>query len=762
MDYHAKKFDVVCHYLAWLGGGLIALTPFVRGWWVDFGGGPMPVQVWPGNLMVGMIVAGLLGVMGTSIGGYWWCDGGGRELPGGRWLTAGLAGFGLAGWLGGLLPWLYWPVLAGVLLAFAGSCWWVRRWRRMYLGSARVMPPMPWNGVLFGLMLVLCVISDLIVLEKLEGPRYAMVALIVVRVLTQGVIVSMAWFWLHLYLRSSPVGTRWLAAAVVGLALVALSAEIGMSQLWGKGLTLFFGELAVGGKFDLLRVMEGGNFKITLPIGLSVVGVLAVLVGVYQGTAWLSRRLGLRAHPWVFAASALGIWLLLSAEQASELWWNDRGGHWLQRRALMVHLFPSLTEPGWATFDVQFRDFPRPVAAAVSRRPDLHLFVVETLRGDAVRPETMPFLSHWRDAECQPIRETFSASNATHLSWFALLSGKPSVFWEQDRQAQRPAALLELLRAAGYRNEIRSASFFDYADMDTTNFGHGEATDVMVTTRIEPTTWSQETSERDLKVFELWKKSVLEHPAGGTFRLQAVESPHYPYYWAKSFQPPCADYFTSSMFPLRPSEREIQLVRNRYRNSVAWVDLLLRGYIDFLKANGRYDDAMIVVTGDHGEELQERGFWFHASALTREQTGVPLVVKWPKEVGNGELVAQGNHLDIVPSVMDALGCPSAQWADQAGRSLRQGGDATVLVMSHFASQNGEGMHWRRNGYEAAFAWKNIWVPGLPSRLWLERLNGPQGPLRFDSPAAVEAALREHFPDAFERWFRSFKRDEATD
>jgi hypothetical protein len=110
------------------------------------------------------------------------------------------------------------------------------------------------------------------------------------------------------------------------------------------------------------------------------------------------------------------------------------------------------------------------------------------------------------------------------------------------------------------------------------------------------------------------------------------------------------------------------------------VDLLLRNYIDFLKANGRYDDAMIVVTGDHGEELQERGFWFHASALTREQTGVPVVVKWPKELGVGKRVAQGSHLDIVPSVMDALGCPPAQWAQQAGRSLREGGDGPVLDM----------------------------------------------------------------------------------
>jgi hypothetical protein len=105
----------------------------------------------------------------------------------------------------------------------------------------------------------------------------------------------------------------------------------------------------------------------------------------------------------------------------------------------LVHLCPSFSEPGWATFAVAFRDAARPVGLGVTRRPDVHLFIVETLRGDAMRPEVMPFLSHWRDTECQPVGAAYAASNATHLSWFAMLSGKPPVFWDRARQAQRPA-----------------------------------------------------------------------------------------------------------------------------------------------------------------------------------------------------------------------------------------------------------------------------------------------------------------------------------
>lgn len=736
---------------------MVALTPFVLGWAISIAGVATPVRVWPGNLIVELTVGTCLALLGTTVAGYWWCEGGGRDFRGGCLAALVLAAWGLAAWLGCLLPWVYWAGTAALLLAGVFSR--VRKRRQRQAAEAGPHPGIPWNGVLFALILVLGVASDCMVLGKMEATPSAAAALVMARVLTQGVLVAMAWYWLLLFELWSPLGTRWLVAGLLGLTLAMLAAEIAMNALWGKGLILFFGELVVGGKFDLRRAMEGGGVDISLASALQAGTLALVVTAIYLGSAWLSRRIGLRLRPRTLLLTALGLWLLLFVEQASESLWNGRHSRWLQRRSLLVHLCPNNSKPGWASFTVKFREPAVPAAWSVTRKPDIHLFIVETLRGDAVRPEVMPFLSHWRDTECQQMKSSFAASNATHLSWFALLSGKPAVFWERDRQAQRPAFLLESLRAAGYRNEIRSASILDYAEMDTTNFGHGEATDEMLNTRIDPDAWPAGVGECDLRVFEHWKHSVLANGAGGTFRLLAVESPHFPYRWAKSFTPPRAEYFPSAMLPLHPGGHEIQMVRNRYVNSVAWVDTLLRDYVAFLKQHGRYDDAMIVITGDHGEEMQEYGFWFHASALTQEQTAVPLLIKWPKDCGRGSPVAQASHLDIVPSILDVLGCPRTQLHGMAGRPLRQGGDLTVLVTSHFASHDFEAMLWRRNGYEAAFSWAKIWVPGRPDRLWLERLSGPSGPLRFESPVAAEAALHRYFPDAFERWFTRFEQDD---
>lgn len=758
MDDRREGWNWWAHFLAWVGGGMVALAPFVGNWVIALGAWVTPARMWPGNLMVEMIVGGVLALVGVTLGGYGWCAWGQRR---GWWGLAGvvcLLGWGILAWLGVVAEWVHWVGMGVAVVGLLGL--WVLRWGwdgRRCGGGRR-----PCNGLLFGWILALMVAADLTVLAKLEGRWLAVLALVVVRVLTQAVLACGLWQLLESFARWSPRGTRWLGGVVCGWVMVALAADIGMSLLWGKGLTLFFGELAVGGKFDLGRVMEGGNFEVGWLQLLMVAGVIGLVAGVLVVTGRLSTRLGMRMRPGMWGKAALVLWGLLLVEQASEWVWGDRGIHWFQRRGFMVHLTPELSEPGWATFDVAFRDAPRAAAGVGvgSARPDIYWFVVETLRADVVKPELMPFLSGWRDRECQPMGSTHAASNATHLSWYAMLSGRPSVFWERDRKLRRPAPLLELLKSAGYRNEVRTASIFDYAEMDTTNFGHGEATDEMVSVRVDPDAWPSGFSERDLRVQALWKESVRARPAGGVFRLTAVESPHYPYAWGPGFVPPYADYHPAGLFPLRPGQRDIERVRNRYGNSVAWVDGLLEDYVGFLKESGRYEDALIVVTGDHGEELQERGFWFHASALTREQTEVPLLVKWPAGMGRGERVAQASQLDLVPSVMELLGCEPESWAGMAGRPLRGGGDGSVLVTSHFASQNGEGMHWRRNGYEAAFGWKKVWVPGEPVRVWLERLSGPGGDLKFDTPAQAEEALKRLFPDALERWFERFERADS--
>jgi hypothetical protein len=66
-----------------------------------------------------------------------------------------------------------------------------------------------------------------------------------------------------------------------------------------------------------------------------------------------------------------------------------------------------------------------------------------------------------------------------------------------------------------------------------------------------------------------------------------------------------------------------------YWNAVAFADWLTGQVVARLKAQGVLDDAVVLVVGDHGEELFENGYVGHGQVLTRRQMQVPFVSNVP-------------------------------------------------------------------------------------------------------------------------------------
>jgi len=67
-----------------------------------------------------------------------------------------------------------------------------------------------------------------------------------------------------------------------------------------------------------------------------------------------------------------------------------------------------------------------------------------------------------------------------------------------------------------------------------------------------------------------------------------------------------------------------------------WVGELLRG----LKEAGVYDNSVVVITSDHGEELFDHGEFEHGHSMHEEVLRVPLLVKWPEGWPSDHLVTQ--------------------------------------------------------------------------------------------------------------------------
>lgn len=122
--------------------------------------------------------------------------------------------------------------------------------------------------------------------------------------------------------------------------------------------------------------------------------------------------------------------------------------------------------------------------------------------------------------------------------------------------------------------------------------------------------------------------------------------------------------------------REMQRIHD---SEVAFVDHHLGRVFERLREQGRYDDALLVVTADHGEEFFEHGNLGHGRTLFDEQLHVPLIIKYPGRQGR---VVEGPValLDVAPTLAAEAGLPLS--GEERGRRLRDSGrDPNRAVVS---------------------------------------------------------------------------------
>lgn len=94
-----------------------------------------------------------------------------------------------------------------------------------------------------------------------------------------------------------------------------------------------------------------------------------------------------------------------------------------------------------------------------------------------------------------------------------------------------------------------------------------------------------------------------------------------------------------------------------YDLSVANLDAGLGELFDALRDRGLFDEALIVVTSDHGEYLGEHGYIEHAKDVYQEVVHVPLVVKEPGQVAGRVDEAWISHVHLPKLVLDHARVP---------------------------------------------------------------------------------------------------------
>ncbi len=133
-------------------------------------------------------------------------------------------------------------------------------------------------------------------------------------------------------------------------------------------------------------------------------------------------------------------------------------------------------------------------------------------------------------------------------------------------------------------------------------------------------------------------------------------------------------------------------MRRAYIGEIEYLDRELGIFFDGLKARGIYDDAVIILTADHGEEFHEHGGWWHGQTLYEEQTHVPFLIKLPGNAQGGTVNTDfARNLDIAPTFLHFAGVQKGKMM-QGQALFDESGAATNHEIGYsYAENNFEGI-----------------------------------------------------------------------
>jgi glucan phosphoethanolaminetransferase (alkaline phosphatase superfamily) len=318
---------------------------------------------------------------------------------------------------------------------------------------------------------------------------------------------------------------------------------------------------------------------------------------------------------------------------------------------------PTAHREAVATRDAALRAaYPRHVPGA--RRSHVVLIIVDSLRADRMqvygyqRPTT-PFLAQL--VESGRMKQVGAAFASCPESFCGITSTLASREF-RDISA-RTFQIQDVLRDQGYQtwfllsgNHRAWNGLPQFYRSSEETFFDGSMTE-------------RYTMDDDRLVLEGLERVAPASPERPTFFYIHLMSPHY-----LGVQFPESHVFNSQhVSPGLEPYKILEKLNNpdRYDDKVRQVDNVIRQLFDALGAKRYLDDAIVVVTGDHGEGLGER-HWAHGWHLYNEDIRIPLLLYDTSSPTYSDL-SFGTQLDIAPTIVDRLGLPiPSSWQ---GRSL---------------------------------------------------------------------------------------------
>lgn len=192
-------------------------------------------------------------------------------------------------------------------------------------------------------------------------------------------------------------------------------------------------------------------------------------------------------------------------------------------------------------------------------------------------------------------------------------------------------------------------------------------------------------------------------------------------------------------------------ISSLYDAEIAYLDHLLGELVAALERLGIYDDTLLVVFADHGENMYEHDAWWDHAGLYDAVVHVPLIVRHPPSIRPSRHDAMVQLIDVAPTVYEAAGVSPPPGLD--GRSLWPllRGESGEHRREVFLSE----CTWEAKRALRTPEWKYItcYDPGLYGRREPELYDLRADPAETDNLAASRPELVRQLHARIDRWLQ---------
>jgi arylsulfatase A-like enzyme len=313
----------------------------------------------------------------------------------------------------------------------------------------------------------------------------------------------------------------------------------------------------------------------------------------------------------------------------------------------------------------------------LAQRPNVLLIVLDTVRADRMSSygygrQTTPELDAFA-AEGIRFSNFYSTSSWTVPSHASIFTGlypiQHGATQENLSLSNRFGTLAETLDNAGY--QTFAASQNPYVS-DTVNLAQGFTEFAALWRKwIDPDGTIREAAKEQHLVNEAFEQYLATAPGDRPFFafLNYIDA-HLP---TAPPEPFLSDFLRAGVdrdhalevgrkrwsryyVGMSASQHDFEVLSDLYDAEMAYMSFTLDKLFASLRRDGRFDNTLIIVTSDHGEQLGDHDHLGHSFALYNTTVQVPLIMRLPMNKEGGRVDDRmGQLVDLFPTILEATG-----------------------------------------------------------------------------------------------------------